>query len=111
MNRAVASRRWRLALIDRGAQFVIAARFLHVLPLRGDRRGMAIARIGFFSRGGPIVNAAIAYVVTCAGFIAILDGVVVNVVDFGFVHVVHGPVVEKVSAVPAAAFIAVAEIA
>jgi len=104
-------RNGRPALIDGSAQFTIAARFLNVLVLRGNRGHVAFARIGFFFPGGPLVDAAIASVVADAGFVAIDDGGVVDVVDFRDVHVGHGTVVIKVVVIPSAAFIPVAEIA
>lgn len=101
----------RPALIDRSAQFTIAACFLNVLVLYGDWGDVAFARKGFFFPRGPLANSAIAAVVADAGFVAIDDGRVVDVVNLGDVHVVHGTVVIKVIVIPAAAFIAVAEIA
>src|ERR1700740_1326256 len=78
--------------------------------LRRDGGDTAIARIDFFLRGGPLVDAAIAAVVADAVFAAIDDRGVVDVVDFGDVHIVHGAVVVKVVVIPAAAFVAVAKI-
>jgi len=98
-------------LIDGSAQFMIAARFLNVLVLRRDRGNVAFTRKGFFFPGGPLADTAIAAVVADAGFVAIDDGGVVNVVDFSDVHVGYGTVVIKPVVIPSAAFIPVAEIA
>src|SRR5579859_933593 len=101
----------RPALIDGSAQFTIAARFLNVLVLGGNRGDVAFARKRFFFARRPLADAAIAAVVADAVFVAIDDGGVIDVVDFCDVHVGHGAVVIKVVALPSAAFIAVAEIA
>src|SRR5260370_28346720 len=90
---------------------MIAARFLKVLVLRGTRGDVAFARKGFFFPRGPLADTAIAAVVADAGFVAIDDSSVVNVVDFSDVHVGHGTVVIKAVVIPSAAFIPVAEIA
>src|SRR5580704_14888908 len=82
-----------------------------MLVLRGDGGYMAIARIGFFLRGGPLVDATVPAVVTDTVRIVVFDPGVVNVMNFVDVHVVHGAVVVKVVTIPAAAFITVAEIA
>jgi hypothetical protein len=72
---------------------------------------VAFARKGFFFLRGPLADTAIAAVVADAGFVAIDDGGVVDVVDFSDVHVVHGTVVIKAVVIPPTAFIPVAEIA
>jgi len=61
---------------------------------------------------GALVDAAVSAVVADPGHVALINhGRVVHVVNDGDVHVVHGAIVEKVSAVPTPAFIAVAEVA
>jgi hypothetical protein len=82
-----------------------------MLVLRRNRGNVAFARKGFFLPGGPRADTAIAAVVADAGFVAIDDGGVVDVVDFRDVHVGHGTVVIKAVVLPSAAFIPVAEIA
>src|SRR5260370_13903502 len=89
----------------------MAARFVSVLVLRGNRGNVAFARNGFFFPRGPLADTAIAAVVADAGFVAIDDGGVVDVVDFSDVHVGHGTVVIKAVVIPSAAFVPVAEIA
>src|SRR5260370_17027424 len=89
----------------------MAARFVSVLVLRGNRGNVAFARNGFFFPRGPLADTAIAAVVADAGFVAIDDGGVVDVVDFSDVHVGHGTVVIKAVVIPSAALIPVAEIA
>ena len=79
--------------------------------MRGNRGNVAFARKGFFFPRGPLADTAIAAVVADAGFVAIDDGGVVDVVDFRDVHVGHGTVVIKAVVIPSAAFIPVAEIA
>src|SRR5690348_5684078 len=82
-----------------------------MLVLYGDWGDVAFARKGFFFPRRALANTAIAAVVADAGFVAIDDGRVVDVVNLGDVHVVHGTVVIKVVVIPAATFIPVAEIA
>src|SRR5260370_28954489 len=90
---------------------MIAARFLSVWVWNGSRGSVGFARKGFFVPGGPLAVSAIAAVVADAGFVAIDDGGVVDVVDFSDVHVGHGTVVIKAVVIPSAALIPVAEIA
>src|SRR5690348_9324338 len=68
----------RPALIDRSAQFTIAARFLNVLVLHGNRGNVAFARKGLFFPRGPLADTPIAAVVADAVFVAIDDGGVVD---------------------------------
>lgn len=79
--------------------------------MRGNGGNVAFARKGFFFPRGPLADTAIAAVVADAGFVAIDDSGVVDVVDFSDVHVGHGTVVIKAVVIPSAAFIPVAEIA
>src|SRR5580700_6904863 len=102
----------RLALVGGGTQLRVRACCLQVLRLRRYGTDVAASSGRFFLWTGARFHSAIAAAVTDAARarIIVYDGGVVGVVDDRDVYVVHAPVVEKVSVIPAAAFVAVAEI-
>src|SRR5580704_1996840 len=96
------------AVIDRSALLRVAAGSLLMLSLSRNRRDMSVTLGRFFFRPRTVVYPALAAVVADP-----VDGGVVDhrcVVNVGDVHIVDGAIVEKVSAVPASALIAVTEI-
>jgi hypothetical protein len=62
-----------MTVIGSGAQIRIAACGLHMLALSRGCFDVALARRRHFSRGGLRTNAAIAAVVTHAGYVDIVD--------------------------------------
>src|SRR5258708_35769551 len=82
-----------------------------MLPLFPTRRKVSSAHHRFLFRPGTLVYATASAVVADARHIAFVDRRVVNVVNHGDIHVVHGAVVEKVSIVPAPAFIPTTKVA
>src|SRR5579863_6452452 len=71
---------------------------------------MPRARGSLFLARGTFVDSAIAAIVAYAGVVRNVDPCVVHVADDGRVHVIHRRVIEKVSVVPASAFIPTSEI-
>ena len=82
-----------------------------MLPLVSDRRDVPFVCRPLLFRTRALVDAAPPTVVADASHVALIDRRVVNVVNHGDIHIVHGAIVEKASAVPAPAFITVAELA
>src|SRR5580658_8083727 len=82
-----------------------------MLSLSRYRRDMSLTPGGLLARCRTRADSAIATVVADVAFVVVRHVGVVNIVNVGDVHVAHGTVVEKVSAVPASAFKARAEIA
>src|ERR1039458_2404400 len=64
----------------------------------------------FLLRGCTHRDAARSAVEADAILVAILDRCVVDIVDSRDIHVVHGTVIEEVSAIPTASFISLAEV-
>ena len=95
-----------------GAEAGIAAGFLNLLLLRGDRRNSIAAGDGFVFGSGTGIHAAFAAVVADANDVCVVvdDGGAIDDVDDVDVHVVDRAVVEKVALLPATTVIAVAEI-
>jgi len=108
--RSLSGRDGRLTLVDGGTQISIGAGRLKLLRLRGDQRDVPLARITLFFPGRSLVDAAVTAVVADAVRVVIEDSGIIDIVDNVDVHIVHLTVVEKVSAIPAAAFVTVAEV-
>src|SRR5580704_3275707 len=101
----------RSAVICRRPQFRIAAGLLDVFPLSSDGIDVPVMLGNFFLRCGAPRDAALAAVVAdVVDHFVIDDGFVVHVVNVDDVNVGHGPVIEEVSAIPAAAHEPYAEI-
>ena len=96
-------------MIYGSAQFLVPASLLDVLILRRYRRNVPFALGCFFLRSSPGVDSTLTAVVADAVHGDVVDPSVVNVVDHGDVHVVHFAVIKKVSVIPAAAFVTMAE--
>src|SRR5438105_9132221 len=82
-----------------------------MLSLVRDRGNVPLVSRPLLFRTRTLVDAASPAVVTDASHIALTDRGVVNVVNYGDIHIVDGAIVKKVSAIPAPAFITAAEIA
>jgi len=83
-----------------------------MLSLSGDLRDMSVTRSRFFFWPWTVVYPALAAVVAHPVHRVVVDHRgVVNIMNVGDIHVVDGTIVEKVSAVPASAFITMAEVA
>jgi len=100
------------AMVNRSPLLRVAAGSLLMLPL--NRRGCEVSVVFslYFFSSGAVIDPAVAAVVAdpIRGVVVDYRGVV-NVMNVGDVHVVDGAVVEKVVAIPAATFVAVAKVA
>src|SRR5262249_28059855 len=107
-----AGRDVRASMVDRGTLITIVARFLHVALLRRYRSDVTLAGNIFLLAGRTDVDSAIAAVVADAIDDSLVnDGRVIHILHDGDVHVVDGTVVVEMTAIPTAAFVAVAEVA
>src|SRR5208283_776357 len=82
-----------------------------MLSLSRYRRNMSLTRRSLVFRSRTRVDSTIAAVVTDAVHVVVDHGGVVDIVNVGDVHVVHGTVVEKVSVIPTSTFITLTEVA
>src|SRR5271169_209702 len=94
----------RLAHVHRSAHLRVTARRLYMLCLRRNRSDVPLTRRRLFFRPWTHVDATIAPVEADMVHRLVDYSRVVNVVNHLDVHVEHGTVVEKVSAVPTPAF-------
>ncbi len=102
----------RFAMIHRSAHFLVVARRLEMLSLRGDRRNVMLTRSRFLLRSGASVDAALTTVVADARRVVVVHHRgVVHVVNLRHVHVIHRTVVIEVVVVPASSLITAPEIA
>jgi hypothetical protein len=83
-----------------------------MLSLNGYRRNMSLTRRGLFFRPWTPVDPTIATVVTdpIHRGVVVNDRGVVNVVNVGYIHVVHRTVIVKLPVLPTSAFIALTKI-
>src|ERR1017187_1864142 len=100
-----------LAHARRRALLRVGSGRLCMLSLSGYRRDMSLTRHRLVFRPWTRADSAVATVVADVAHIVVHHAGVINIVDVGDVHVVHGTVVKKVSAVPTPAFVTLAEIA
>src|ERR1019366_373177 len=100
-----------LAHARRRALLRVGSGRLRMLSLSGYRRDMSLTRHRLVFRPWTRADSAVATVVADVAHIVVHHAGVINIVDVGDVHVVHGTVVKKVSAVPTPAFVTLTEIA
>src|SRR5215469_2317306 len=101
----------RASVVGAGTRLRIVASLLHVLHLGTYGRGVPFVNCSFFLGTGARFNATAAAVIADARIAVIVDdGGVVGVVNDVHIHVVDGAVVIEMIVLPAAAFIAVAEV-
>src|ERR1039458_4959046 len=100
-----------LAHARRRALLRVGSGRLRMLSLSRYRRDMSLTRRSLVFRPRTRVDSTVATVIADVVLVVVPHGGVVNIVNVGDVHVVHGTVVEKVSAVPTPAFVTLTEIA
>ena len=92
---------WRPAVIHRSAKLRIGARSLDMLDLRRHRWNMPCSRRRLFCWGRTRRNATLSTVITDPVHRRTVNHRgVVDVVNDGDVHITHGAIVEKLSAIP-----------
>lgn len=100
-----------LAHVRRRALLRVGSRRLRMLSLSRHGRDMSLTRRSRVFRSWIRDDSTVATIVADVVHRSVIDGCVVNVVNFIDVHVVHGTVVEKVSVIPTPAFVTLPEIA
>src|SRR5208282_1004657 len=100
-----------LAQARRRALLRVGSGRLRMLSLSRYRRDMSITRRSLLITCRTRADSTVAAVVTDVALVVVPHRGVVNVVNVADVYVAHGTVIEKVSAVPTAAFKACTEIA
>src|SRR5271170_2415690 len=100
----------RLTVVLGRALLRLGMGLLFMLRLSSDRRDMSLLRSSFLFRRGPRRNTSLAAVVADVAYRIHFNRGVINIVNFGNIHIAHGTIVKEMSVVPTAAFKAHTEI-